>query len=471
MIGAAGSIEAAPSSSPAAATFSFDWKGTPATPLPWVPATMNDWDVVVHDRDVAGGKAYPSTMAQHGSNCAAYPASHFVNDTNNAVFICNNHVMTAVNSPGYGEIELTPAQLADWSSGTVRITWQVSTLRTSDRDWWDVNVTPFAENLVTPIDNSVDGEGEPRDHVNCAMSASIPTTFSCYVRTAFAETDLPRRPSRSMEEALGGTTSGVTRTRFELDISANHIRFGMPDQDNWFVDAATSLAFHQGVVQIGHHTYDPDKTSTCPAIGNTGCTGDTWHWSAFSISSAVPFTMMRLSPTTNAPAGGGSQVLVYRLPQPAPSDAYLRFSASGDFLFYSVDGGKTWSRCIEQQASHMNNSSWKNYFIAIPAGTASIRLRGQDLSSGPWVVQDPAVWSLILLPATSGSLAPLSGASAPPQPALVSRPAPVRAQDPPLEQAYHAVRDWGKRYVVPLAVVALFLAVISTLRQSRRSRR
>jgi len=452
------------------AAFNFEWTGAPAAPARWIPQPVNDWDVVVHDRDVAAGKAYPSTMAQHGSNCGAYPASHFVDDMDNAVYICNNHVMTALNSPGYGEIELTPAQLADWSGGTVRISWSVSTLRSSDRDWWDVNVTPFAENLVTPTDNGVDLEGAPRDHVNCAMSVAIPTKFSCYVRSAFARTDLPANPSQSMEEALGGSTSGVVRTRFELDVSPSHIRFGMPDQNNWFVDADASMPFSQGVVQLGHHTYDPDKTTNCPAIGNTACTGDTWHWSHFSISNAVPFTMLRLNPS-NLPATGGSQALAYKLPQPAPRDAYLRFSASGDFLHYSVDAGKTWTRASEQPATHLNNSSWKSYFLPIPAGTTSVQFKGNNLSFGPWLVQDPAIWSLTEVPVSITSPTPVQGAVLVPSPAeKAHNVVSGSAHDSPLETAYHAIRDSSRKLILPLVLVALSLSLIIVFSR-RRSRR
>jgi hypothetical protein len=96
--------------------FSFNWTGTPDVPLKVVP---NTWDVQIHKRDV--GDSMEPMETQHGADCAAPPATHPINMLAQGVFICKNHLMTAIGDSGYGEIALTSNHMADWSSGTTAI--------------------------------------------------------------------------------------------------------------------------------------------------------------------------------------------------------------------------------------------------------------------------------------------------------------------------------------------------------------
>ena len=92
--------------------------------------------------------------AQHGGDCSAPPNAHAVNQYDDAVYLCNNHLMTAINASGYGLIYLTPSQMVDLSGGEAAITFNLSTLRTSVRDWVDIWLTPYDEHLQLPLDNS-----------------------------------------------------------------------------------------------------------------------------------------------------------------------------------------------------------------------------------------------------------------------------------------------------------------------------
>ena len=115
-------------------TFSFNWNGTPAGPQPWTPAAINDWDLIVHNRDNQNSMYMVNAM--HGPTCAPYPATHPVTAFQDSVFVCNNHMMTALNGGGYSEIVLTPAQLLDFSAGgTVQVS--ISTGKLNNRDWRD----------------------------------------------------------------------------------------------------------------------------------------------------------------------------------------------------------------------------------------------------------------------------------------------------------------------------------------------
>ena len=66
-----------------------------------------------------------------------------------------------------------------------------------------------------------------------------------------------------------------------------HLRFGMPAYSLAWVDTALpDLGWAQGVVQFGHHSYNPTKE--CP-----DCTPNTWHWDNVTIDPAVPFNITR----------------------------------------------------------------------------------------------------------------------------------------------------------------------------------
>ena len=424
-----------PQTATASTGFGFNWNGKPATPQPWEPGRTNDWDLIVHDSDVMTGRPFPPGIAQHGADCSAYPATHQVTRIDDSVYICNNHVMTMSNTGGYAETLMTPAHLADWSSGTVSILFRVTTLRTTNRDWIGITVTPFMENLVTPIDNSVDGEGMPRDHLDCTVSDSPPSNWSCYVRTNSAQQDLPSGGT-SVEDALrasGQSPSATNRTLFEMDISRTHLRFGMPEYNNWFVNTnlPSPLPYTQGVVQFGEHTYDTGKECS---PGNpypyVTCVNNSWHWSDFSISTTMPFTMIRPVGSGIGPIGGGSSTPTIKLAAPSPANSFLRFAASGDVIEFSLDQGGTWTRAVEQPASNVNNSANKSYFMPIPAGVTSVTFRGRDWTGGPWLVQDVSVWS-----SNQAALPPNSNA-----PPVGNQPAtgPILSQPVPSDGSQHS---------------------------------
>ena len=68
--------------------------------------------------------------ADHGAACEAPPATHMIDNWQEGVFVCHNHVMTSIKSEGYGLITLTPDHMADWSGGPVTIGFSVSTFQT-----------------------------------------------------------------------------------------------------------------------------------------------------------------------------------------------------------------------------------------------------------------------------------------------------------------------------------------------------
>jgi hypothetical protein len=324
--------------------------------------------------------------AQHGGDCSAPPATHHLSGSYaDAVFQCKDHIMTAINAGGYGAIYLTPNQMADLS-GTATIKFELSTLRMSTRDWVDVWVTPYDDNIALPFDQGdVDLQGVPRQGVHILMSAfDGGTTFRVSTISNFVETEVNGCWWCVLEPELHYTPTGAQRETFQLTLSRGHVKFEMlqsatADGVVWADAAIPGLAFNQGVVQFGHHSYNPSKDSSgVPA---------TWHWDNVSIDPAVPFTITRADRRF---VDSAAQALNFSAG--APAGASLRFAANGSGIQVSTDGGNSWSEARIQPAQQ-NVDRMKNYFTPIPAGTKSVRLRGSATANGPFFAQDLAIWA------------------------------------------------------------------------------
>lgn len=356
------------------------FEGVPAAPEPWRPTT---WDVTAHSRDPDTFKSLEPMDAMHGADCSAPPATHRVTSYDDAVFICNGHLMTAINAEGYALIYLTPDRLVDLSSGEAIVRFDLSTLKTSDRDWVDLWVTPYEENLQLALEEELpDGNGLPRNAVHIRMdNFGDGTGFRGEVIRDFVREELANEMTQ-YESFL--SPSAVRRDTFELRISRTRLRFGMPAYDRWWIDTPIrDLGWSAGVLQLGHHSYTPMKSGG-------GNAPNTWHWDNVSISPAVPFTIVRgtrrfVDPTT-AP--------LMAFAAPAPANARLRFTAIGNGLGVSFDGGRSWQAPRRQQGSKADQDEiFKSFWMPVPAGTTAVQVRGQDWFGGKWMFKDFSLWS------------------------------------------------------------------------------
>jgi hypothetical protein len=127
----------------------------------------------VHSRDVNTWYQLEPMNTDHGADCSPPPATHPLSRRyEDAVYQCRNHVMTAIKAEGYGMIYLTPNHMVDFSQGPAAIRFDVSTLRTSLRDWIDLWITPYEDNLQIPLQTDiamVDASGPPRRAVHVLM--------------------------------------------------------------------------------------------------------------------------------------------------------------------------------------------------------------------------------------------------------------------------------------------------------------
>jgi hypothetical protein len=371
----------ADSQSPAAYVQTFD--GSPAAPQPWRPA---DWDVTANVADAyrqTDGNSLQTMHAEHGGACAPAPETHGITSLDDAVFLCRDHLMTAMNY-GYGAIYLTPNRMLDFSNGGV-VRFDLSTMRRSDRDWIDVWVTPYEESLQIPLEDWLPVyAGEPRRAVHVRMdNGAGGTIFRVAVVRDFASENVAAAEWRSVETFVA--PSATVRTPFELRLSRTHVQFGLPGSNVWWVNTAIpDLGWSQGVVQFGHHSYDQAKGSCLSG----GCGPNTWHWDNVSIAPAVPFAIIR-----------GVQKIVRQdrgtridFPAPAPQGAELRFIGVGTALEISA-GGAAWRAAGLKPQERVRDEHYRSYSTPLPAGTRSVELRGRPFWGGGWEVRDASIWA------------------------------------------------------------------------------
>jgi hypothetical protein len=386
---AAGSVSTNRVASGIATTpFSFNWAGGLTAPVTWSGDGTSNWDVLTHKRGI--DETMQPTVAQHGADCSPPPATHVITTLADSVFICKNHVMTSITDAGYGADVLTPDHMVDFSAGESVVSFSVSTSHIDARDYFDVWITPFASNLMVPLTDAVDVAGPPQYAVRAkgCFCGNNTDTFSASVFNNFAESPLPTASGTNLQQML--PASATTRTGFELHISQNHIRFGVPSIGLWWVDSAASVPFTRGIVQVIHHSYDACKDQSTTM--SNPCVADTWHWSNFSITNSVPFTIIN-----GLPRSANPQSQTVNFAAPAPSNAFLRFESLSGGISVSFDGGKTFQAAHRQPIigdhGNIHTEHFLPYFTPMPQGAQSVVFSGQNWFGGAWWVRDAAIWS------------------------------------------------------------------------------
>ncbi len=411
--------------------------GTPTSPQPWDNVHQGGWDLIVHTREQLADTNVPSVQAEHGADCAAPPATHTVTTTANSVFICRDHLMTTVADDGFGAIVMSPPRLVDLSQGAT-IDFNVSTLQMSQGTWIELWITPFGENLTLPSDNvPPDLSGPPKDAIHIAINE--PTSAGVYEFNNFNMTPVPGAYQAYSDIITPSIQSATNRTHFQVQLSQTHVRYGVVNYAgtganfNWTdADLPTPLSWNAGVIQLETASYNPTKPGDCETAYtrafNIPCTPDTWHWSNFAISAAIPFTIDHGSPEFLGGANG-NQV---SFEAPTPSSGFLRFVAKGA-TDVSFDGGSTWQAAQRAAESvGYNDCQFENYWMPISAGQSSVMLRGSaDCFGQPWTARDITVWSQSSSGVSVPSPSPSPTPTAVPSPSSSPSPTPMPLQHTP----------------------------------------
>ncbi len=377
LVGAVGLSTALATFSGNPPTETFD--GNPASPQAFLDA---EFDVQVHVRGPEHWYSLEPVAAQHGPDCSAPPATHTNTSYEGSVFQCRDHVMTALNASDYGVIYLTPNRILDFSEGGA-VQFDMSTLRMSTRDWVDIWITPYEDNLALPFDNGdVDLQGIPRRGIHVTMSTfNGETTFRCNRIDNFVQNEVDSAWWDTIEgylRASGREPSATARDTFRLELSPSHLKFTSTTIPGWTAcdTAIASLGFTKGVVQIGHHSYTPTK--------DDAGVPSTWHWDNISVEPSTPFSIIQ----ADRRYVDGAQTVNFASPAPAGSN--LRFSANG---IVEVNFGGGW-QAARIQPAQTNVDRTKSYWVPIPAGTQAVQFRGQDTFNGPFFAKDFSIWSL-----------------------------------------------------------------------------
>jgi hypothetical protein len=387
MLGGVGSppglARSAPGQAAQPGAFVDTFTGRPPAPTPWHGV---GWDVTVHSRNRDTWDELQPIAAHHGPDCAAPPATHVTTSYEDAVYHCNDHIMTSINADGYGAIYLTPNQMVDFSGGEAVVKFDLSTFRSSSRDWVDLWLTPYEDHLQLPLDGWLpDLTGEPRRTVHIRMDLNGDLSiFKAFVFRDTSVEELKINQWHGYEKVV--TPSAVRRDPFELRISRTSLKFGMPGYNFWWIDSQfPALDWDRAIVQFGHHSYAPTKC-------DRRCAPNTWHWDNVGIEPAIPFTIVPADRRAISEEAGPT----VSFDAPAPPESYLRFAAIGTRMDVSFDGGATWQQAQARPVRGTPDvtNTFLSYWTPMPAGTTSATLRGGDWYAGTWQARDFSIWSL-----------------------------------------------------------------------------
>lgn len=367
-------------------------------------------------------------MADHGSDCEGPPMQHPVLNLEDFAFRCKNHMMTAVNDGALGRVTLTPNHMVDFTHSSGVIEFDISTFRRGGYDWLEFFITPFSDNLVHPAQPFWDSAGPPRNGIAIEL---VPGGINEFKLTVFKDGEAIEFPACGLD--CPGNNSWIAydtpllplvpsqrrRDTFRITINRDNISFGVfgyydgQDSDNefYFLENVPlpDLGWSRGVVQLTHSSFNP--TNNCANVpdpvnpadnppGEIICEGDTWHWDNVRIEPAVPFNIIASTRRNSSDQFKQRYVDPERTPgsnikfaEPAPENAFLRFSAIGSDIEVSFDGGTSWSAAKVQPQLEYLDFRFNNYFHPMPVGASEVVLRGGSWWGGLWHARDFSVWA------------------------------------------------------------------------------
>jgi len=362
--------------------------GEPASPTPF--KSNERMTVSTNSRVGSTRNNLASMAADHGTDCAGPPAKHTVTEYKDAQFRCRNHMMTAVSAgpdplDNYAVSMFSPNAILDFSAGEAVIQFDVSTLRRSKRDWFEIWITPYSDLQRIPVQDHPSMQGPPKNGVVVALKSFTDTgSFDVEVHRNFNEIQIDGPVEWiGYEDFL--TPSATVRSTFEIRITHDHIVVGMPNEPFYWIseDIPGGLPFAKGVVQFGHNSYDVFDCEGCSVGPNT------WHWDNIYMAPAEPITAL---PANRRHVDNSSSSFV-TFDAPAPADSQLQFTGIGFNLEVSFDNGASWKPPITQHNREQHHWRYKNYSMDVPKGTKRVHFRGDNPYDGHWQIQDISILS------------------------------------------------------------------------------
>ena len=386
---------ATPSGGGTAFLETFD--GNPSAPLAFDDA---NWDVGVHTHNYTSPY---SVTADFGSDCAALPATHIVSSVDDAAFICDGRLVTALQADSNGQITFVPNQIVDFSQNEVSITFDVSTDRAVGKDWFELWVMPWDENLALAAEDWNAPQGLPSDGIHIRLN-DYENKFVGQTINNEAVTPLngsynwqPYDCSWSEDTCIDVMADKLTT--FELKIKPAttageyEISFGMvadgdssknnPLQTVWyFNDTDVVLDWTQAIVQFGHHAKDSSDANS-------------WQWDNISISEATEFDIIKGDLRS---IDAISDTVTFDSAAPSGTDTWVRFNAGGNSMSLTAKdaaGNVLVTKTITPQVESADRDEYvHSYFVSVPVGTKQVQLTGSNWSYGSkaWYAKDLTLW-------------------------------------------------------------------------------
>jgi hypothetical protein len=362
-------------------TFTETFDGDPASPQRFSSPNWHFTRDIAHNQKFQVG---PDPMdAQHGADCGPPPASHRISGWDDLVYICKNHVMTAINgNDSYGAVYLSPNAILDWGNGPATLTWDVSTLQMSGRDWIDVWITNPDDFLSLPGEEWFPAyQGTPRNSITAryGVNAGNPE-WHAVMSSNFNQLDVGVLFTGIQQ------TSPMVRSPFQITISSNSIKMTSLSTGATMTKNI-NVPFTKGIVQFGHHSYNPEKDGA----------GDpaTWHWDNVAMSPSTPFSYISVSPR-RVPSQWtdvlNGKITTLSFASPAPANTKLAFGAVCEV---HLNWGSGFSKANYQPSSvgHRAETA-SSYYVNVPAGAISVQMKfaGDDWYAGhPCMLEDPVL--------------------------------------------------------------------------------
>lgn len=412
----------------------------PAAPEAWGGATSTQPGGMYSIgglRDPVAWVNYKAVNGAHTAECGSpgidNGQTHPVVTYEDGIYHCKGHWMTAVGSPGYGAIFMTPEAVLDWSNGPATIEWDMSTWRTSHRDWVSIVIAPYGEYIPLPITGAPDGQGMPPDSLefkrvlnNWEWSAEGYSGGTFIGGLYRPSADYWRYGLSSNEESICYGPVATNRIHFKITISSAILRVERPFcggtiyQTSWS-DASHPLPFSSGVVTFIHHSYSPDKApiNENGASPNAG-QPNTWHWDNFRLTPATPFTSVGVDTRQVI----GTRHIAFDAP--APAGAELIFGGRGD-VQVSWDGIAYTPAAQPPSAPRGGPTQEHNYRVPVPEGAQGAWIRtGPVPDSQDHHAHGFVVWATGVAPSPT----PTATASPSPTPSPTTSPSPTPSPSP-----------------------------------------
>jgi hypothetical protein len=390
-------------------------------------------------------------QAQHGANCDPPPETHKVTKYGDAVYNCRFHMMTAVSSGkkslhNYAVAMFSPNRTLDFSGGEATIRFDVSTLRASKRDWFEIWITPYEDLLRIPVQKDRPSmQGTPRNGIMIALK-SFTDIGSVDVKVVkdFQVTDIDG-PVEWVGYENFLTPSATVRSTFEIKLSKQRISVGMPNESFYWIpnkQIPGGLGFDKGIVQFGHNSYDVFECDDGCSVGP-----NTWHWDNIYLAPSEPITAL---PANRRHVDSDTPSYV-TFPRKAPAGSQLQFTGVGFDLEVSFDNGATWKAAKLAHNRSAEHWKYKNYSMGVPKGTKRVYFRGADPYDGHWQIQDISILNRAIPPGAAEAEAPVAGVDRPPVPGLEvaasagafsELPTPAVTSPATVDRRRTAVRTW-----------------------------